>query len=343
MSSCSLCIDIIGCLACAEAIQLYCTYNIGITYSLTLPEQGYIEFIFPLHADNTVSIVAGVVASAVVLPVLLVVVVLVVIVVRRMRTRKEVEQLNYQPEQTPNEGKHPSSANTYDMYDMPEVQHHLAVDISGHYELDEAFTGTASAVAAHSINTYDGVQYSEVDQGPAGNRGRGGYEEAGMYEEPVSSSVVVTVIGMEKAKKKMAGTTQKESASKAVNPDELYAQPDKSKKKTNGKEADKDEGLNTTRAPDQLYAQPDKSKKSVKKQGKQQQLQSMTDPEQLYTQPNKARAAGVHTVGEDTEVAPQLPPPYVPDEEQYYNTRSGAGPANQEGMYTYAVIDWQQK
>ena len=55
---------------------------------------------------------------------------------------------------------------------------------------------------------------------------------------------------MQKAKKKMAGTTQKESASKAVNPDELYAQPDKSKKKTKEKEADKDEGLNTTCAPD---------------------------------------------------------------------------------------------
>ena len=292
---------------------------------------------------------------------------LVVIVVRRMKMKKKAEHLKYQPEQTSHEGKHPSSANTYDMYDMPEIQHHLSADVSGHYELDEAFTGTASAIAAHNINTYDGVQYSEVDQGPGG----GGYEVEGMYEEPERSSTAVTVKGMQKAKKKMAHTATKESASKAVNPEELYTQPEKSKK-TQKREADKDEGMNTTlgsdqlyaqpdkskkkqkekaggkaegsnTSPDLLYAQPDKSKKSVKKQGKQQQLQSVTDPEQLYTQPNKARAAGVHTVGEDTEAAPQLPPPYVPDEEQYYNTRSGAGPPNQEGMYTYAVVDRRLK
>ena len=102
-------------------------------------------------------------------------------------------------------------------------------------------------------------------------------------------------------------------------------------------------GLNTTPGPDQLYAQSDKSNKSGKKQGKQQQLQSVTDSEQLYTQPNKAHAAGVHTVEEGTEAAPQLPPPYVPDEEQYYNTRGGAGPPKQEGMYDYAAVDRQQK
>ena len=54
-------------------------------------------------------------------------------------------------------------------------------------------------------------------------------------------------------------------------------------------------GLNTTPGPDQLCAQSDKSNKSGKKQGRQQQLQSVTDSEQLYTQPNKAHAAGVHS------------------------------------------------
>ena len=135
-------------------------------------------------------------------------------------------------------------------------------------------------------------------------------------------------------------------ASVAVNPDELYTQPDKSKKKQKDKARDKGEGKNNTVGADQLYAQPDKSKKkgAMKKQGKQQQpIQSVTDPEQLYTQPSKGHAAGMLAAREGTkEAAPQLHPPYIQDEEHYYNTRSGPGPPNQERNYEYAILDWQQ-
>ena len=255
---------------------------------------------------------------------------LVVIVVRRMKTRKDAEPLSFQQERTPREGEHPTVTSMYQSaYEMPEIQHHISADISGHYEMDETFTGTFSAV-------HDGTQYSEINQGSAGG---GGYGEVGMYEEPERSSAAVTVKGTQKTKKKVAGTAQKESQSKPVNLNELYAQPDKSKKTRKGKAGD-----NSTPGPDQLYAQPDKTKKRGKRQSNQQQLQPVTDPEQLYTQPNKTHSvADMYEAGENMEGPPAPPPPYVPVEEQYYNTRSGAGPPSQERNYDYAELDWSQK
>ena len=412
---------------------------------------------FPLHADNTLFIAVGVAASVIALLVLLAVVVLVVIVVRRMKSRKEVEPVNYHQEHTPHVGEHPGGDNLYqNTYEMPEVQRHTSADISGNYEVDDTFTSAASARAPLGINTHDGVQYSEIDQGPTGHQDRGGYGVEGMYEQPERSSAALAVMGVQRAQKETAGSAQSQSVSKAENLSELYAQPDKSKKtqkmkagdtgvqraqketagsaqsqsvskaenlnelyaqpdksrKTQKKKAgDTDEGLNTTPGPDQLYAQPDKAKKGGKKQSEQKQPRPVTDPEQLYTQPNKARAAtGKHPVGEDAEAepnktkktkkdsqvtrseeaaassddmyakpdmtkkgdrksqlppqaplpyknheeakhmsegdgdaAPELPPPYIPNDERYYNTRGGAGPPNQEGNYDYATVDWHPK
>ena len=254
-----------------------------------MPEPLYSDFISS-PADNALSIVAGVAASVIV-PVLLVVVALVVIVVmRRMRTRKDAESLSFQQERARHEGEHPTVTSMYQSaYEIPEIQHRLSVDISGHYE---TFAGAAYPVAANSINTHDGARYSEITQGPAGG---GGYEVEGIYEEPESSSAAVTANGMQITKNKMAGTAQKESLSKPVNLNELYAQPDK-------------------------------SKKSGKRLSNQQQLQPVTGPKQLYTQPNKTHSAtGMYEAGENIEGPPDLPPPYVPDEEQYYNTRGATG------------------
>ena len=364
--------------------------------------------IFRLHADNTLFIVVGVVASVIALLVLLAVVVLVVIVVRRMKSRKEVEPVNYYEEHTPHVGEHAGGATLYqNSYEKPEIQHHTSANISGDYEVDDTFTSAASARAPLGINTLDGVQYSKIDQGPTGHQDRGGYGVEGMYEQPERNSVALAVMGVQRAQKETAGSAQSQSVSKAENLNELYAQPDKSKK-TQKKAGDMDEELNTTPGPDQLYAQPDKTKKGGKKQSEQKQPRPVTDPEQLYTQPNKARAAtGKHPVGEDAEAepnitkktkkdsqvtrseeaadpsddmyakpdmtkkgdrksqlppqaplpykkhkeakhksegdgdtAPDLPPPYIPDEERYYNTRGGAGPPNQEGNYDYATVDW---
>ena len=364
---------------------------------------------FPLHADNTLFIVVGVAASAIALLVLLAVVVLVVIAVRRMKSRKEVEPVNYHQEHTPHVGEHPGGDNLYQNTDkMPEVQHHTSADISGHNEVDDTFTSAASARAPLGISTHDGVQYSKIDQGPTGHQGGGGYEVEGMYEQPERSSAALAVMGVQRAQKETAGSAQSQSVSKAENLNELYAQPDKSRKTQKKKAGDTDEGLNTTPGPDQLYAQPDKTKKGGKKQSEQKQPRPVTDPEQLYTQPNKARAAtGKHPVGEDAEAepnktkktkkdsqvtrseeaadpsddmyakpdmtkkgdrksqlppqaplpyknhkeakhkgewdgdaAPELPPPYIPNDERYYNTRGGAGPPNQEGNYDYATVDW---
>ena len=261
-------------------------------------------------------IAAGIAASVIALLVLLVVVVLVVIVV--MRTRKE--------ERTPCKGEYPNvTSKDQSAYEMPEIQ--------DHYDYDETFTGTVSAV-------YDGVQYSEINQGPAG----GGSGVEGMYEEPEKSSAAVTVKGTQKTKKKVAGTAEKGSASEPVNLNELYAQPDKSKKTQKGKAGDNGKGLNTTPGPDQLYAQPDKTKKTGKRQSNQQQLQPVADPDQLYTQPNKTHSAtGMYEATESMEGPPDLAPPYVPDEDQYYNTRGGAGPPSQERNYDYAEPEWSLK
>ena len=362
---------------------------------------------FPLHADNTLFIVVGVVASVIALLVLLAVVVLVVIVVRRMKSRKEVEPVNYHEEHTPHVGEDPGGDNLYqNTYEMPEVQHHTPANISGDYEVDDTFTSAASARAPLGTNTHDGVWYSKIDQGPTGHHGGGGYEVEAMYEQPERSSVALALMGVQRAQE-TAGSAQSQSVSKAENLNELYAQPDKSKKTQKKKAGDTNEELNTTPGPDQLYAQPDKTKKGGKKQSEQKQPRPVTDPEQLYTQPNKARAAtGKHPVGEDADepnktkktkkdsevtrseeaaaslddmyakpdmtkkgdrksqlppqaplpykkhkeakhksewdgdAAPDLPPPYIPNDEQYYNTRGGAGPPNQEGNYDYATVDW---
>ena len=265
----------------------------------------------------------------------------VIVVMRRMRSRKEVEFLNFHQERTPHEGEHPTVTSMYQSaYEMPEIQHRLSADISGHDEMDETFHGTAPARAANSTNARDGAQYSEITQGPAGD----GYGVEGMYEEPERSSATATVKGTQKIKKKVAGTAEKGSASEPVNLHELYAQPDKSKKTQKGKAGDNGKGLNKTPGPDQLYAQPDKTKKSGKRQSNQQQLQPVADPDQLYTQPNKTHsAAGMYETGENMEGPPDPPPPYVPVEEQYYNTRSGAGPPSQERNYDYAELDWSHK
>ena len=317
--------------------------------------------------------------------------------------------MNYHQEHTSHVGEHPGSATLYqNTYEMPEIQHHMSADISGHNEVDDTFTSAASARAPLGINTHDGVRYSEIDQGPTGHQGGSGYGVEGMYEQPERSSVALAVMGVQRSQKQTAGSAQSQSVSKAENLNALYAQPDKSRKTQKMKAGDTDEGLNTTPGPDQLYAQPDKAKKGGKKQSEQKQPRPVTDPEQLYTQPNKARAAtDKHPVGEDAEAepnvtkktkkdsqvtrseeaaaplddmyakpdmtkkgdrnsqlppqaplpykkhkeakhqsegdgdaAPELLPPYIPDDERYYNTRGGAGPPNQEGNYEYATADW---
>ena len=288
--------------------------------------------IFHFHADNTLFIVVGVAASVVALLVLLAVVVLVVIVVRRMKSRKEVEPVNYHQEHTPHVGEHPGGATLYQNTDeVPEIQHHTSANISGDYEVDDTFTSAASARAPLGINTLDGVRYSKIDQGPTGHQDRGGYGVEGMYEQPERSSAALAVMGVQISQKETAGSAQSQSVSKAENLNELYAQPDKSKKTQKKKAGDIDEELNTTPGPDQLYAQPDKTKKKRKKQSEQKQPQPVTDPEQLYTQPNKAQAAtGKHPVGEDAEAEPNKTKKTKKDSQV---TRSEEAAASSDDMY----------
>ena len=156
--------------------------------------------IFLIYADNTLFIVVGVVASVIALLLLVGVVVLVVIVLRRMKSRKEVEAVNYHHEHTPHVGEHLGSATLYQNTDeMPEIQHHTSADISGDYEVDDTFTSAASARAPLGINTLDGVQYSKIDQGPTGHQDRGGHGVEGMYEQPERDSVAL--MGVQRSQK----------------------------------------------------------------------------------------------------------------------------------------------
>ena len=152
-------------------------------------------------------------------------------------------------------------------------------------------------------------------------------------------------MGVQRAQKETAASAQNQSVSKAENLNELYAQPDKSKKTQKKKAGDTDEGLNTTPGPDQLYAQPDKAKKGGKKLGEQKQPQPVTDPEQLYTQPNKARAAtDVHPVGEDAEGEPKKTKKTKKDSQI---TRSEEAAAPSDDMYAKPDMtkkgDWKSQ
>ena len=200
---------------------------------------------------------------------------------------------------------------------------------SGHSEPDyataaDAFINPASATASFKTHIY------EIDQ-PSDIGGGGVYEEARIdwsggrhFEEPVKGA-------SEKQKK----CTIKEVKTKLVKLEDLYAEPNKAKKK----DAKKVSRSGVATLSDDLYAQPDMTKKKTQKgqQDLKQEVKLLPQAPLLYKQHKEVK----HKSEVDGEDAPELPPLHVPDEEQYYNARGG--PSSLEREYDYAVLDWQQK
>ena len=263
-------------------------------------------------------------------------VVAVVVVVKRKRKMTETAQSHSKAylEDSLHEGK---GSKDICMYQNVQSQ---PTPASGHKEpyystAADNFTNPASATASFRAHMYDSADYSKVDAG-----GEGLYEEArvearcggGEYSgEPV------------KGASRGQNTSAVEKANcELVNPEELYTQPDKMAKVKKDMQGSKSE---QSAAPlEDLYTMPDMTKKM--EQRNQQCWEQESEEKKLAPQapiPYKKHKEAKHESGENGEDVPEVPPPYVPDEEQYYNTRGGAGPSSLERRYDYAVLDWQQK
>ena len=197
----------------------------------------------------------------------------------------------------------------------------------------DAFINPASATASFKTHMHDYA--NEIDQGPTDVGGGGVNEEArlewsggGRFEESVKDA-------SEKEKKSAA----KKIKTQLVKPEDLYAEPNKAKKKGAKKVNRSDEVATPS---DDLYAQPDITKKKTQK-GQQDLEQKVKLPPQAPLPYQKHKESKHNNSEEDAEDVPELPPPYVPDEEHYYNARGEGGPSSSERKYDYAVLDWQQK
>ena len=195
------------------------------------------------------------------------------------------------------------------------------------------FINPASATASFSTNynVYDstsGVGHCEdarVEEKPP---------KDGYYEDPVNSKLG-----------KLKKSSLKKNSLKVKNPEDLYAQPIKVKKKWKSKNDSQVNETEEVAAPcDDLYAQPDMTKKKDKRS--QQHLEQENEERKPFPTaplPYKKHVEVMQEEDKDEEDIPEVPPPFVPDGEQYYNTKGGVVPPTQDGNYDYAVVDRQQK
>ena len=221
------------------------------------------------------------------------------------------------------------------------VQNQLTA-ASGHNEpyystAADTFTNPASATASFSAHMYDSAD--EIDREPTDVGEEGLYEEAKVEERCGGGGY------LEEPEKCVSGKQKKSAAkkvnSKLVKPEDLYAEPNKVKKKNAKKDSQASKTEETAVPSDELYAKPDMTKKKDQR-SKQDSEQERKLPPQAPL-PYKKHKEAMHESEEDGEDVSEVPPPYVPDEEQCYNTRGGAGPSFLERRYDYAALDWQQK
>ena len=266
-------------------------------------------------------LIAGVVVSLLVVLLLLSLVGGVIAVVVKARRKMEAKETvhdsgeayeNVQGQTTPS-SRHNESA-----YDYA-----AATDI---------FINPASATVSFSAN------YNVYDS----TSGEGHCEDARVEEKlPIGGCYDDLSSKVGKQKK----SSLKKNSPKVENPEDLYAQPAKVKKKWKSK---KDSQVNETKEVaalcDDLYAKPDMTKKKDKRS--QQHWEHENEerkPVPTAPLPYKKHVEVMQKADEDEEDIPEVPPPFVPDGEQYYNTKCGAGPSTEDGNYDYAVVDRQQK
>ena len=237
---------------------------------------------------------------------------------------------------------------------MREKQAKETVQDSG--EAYENVQGHSTPPSRHNQNTYDYATASDIFINPASatasfstrynvhdsTSGECHCEDARVEEKlPKGGCYEDLSSKVEKQKK----SCLKKNSPKVEHPEDLYAQPTKVKKKWKSKN---DSQVNETEEVDtpcdDLYAKPDMTKKKDKRS--QQTWEQESEEEKLVpTAPlsYKKHVEMKQETDEDEEVIPEVPPPFVLDGEQYYNTKCGAGPPTQDSNYDYAVVDRQQK
>ena len=272
------------------------------------------------------ALIVGMVVSILVVVILLSLVGGVVAVVVRAKRKREVE--SGQQSHCKAEDKASEGDVSINMYQNVQSQATPASGSSGpNYDIAaDIFVNPASATASFKTHMYDSV--SNLDQEPTEVGGGRVYEEArvewdgrGHNEDPVKST-----------SGKQTKSAAKKMNAKLEKLDDLYAQPNKVKKKKNDAKEDSQVSRKEAAAPsDDLYAQPDMAEK--KHQKRQQDVeQERKLPPQVPPPYKKHKEAKQE--GEDEEDVPALPPPYVPD------TDDGDEPSPTERKFEYAVLDW---
>ena len=285
-----------------------------------------------------------------------------------MKANKTVES------QSNEEDGPPKIEDIADNADTCQNARHQPSDSSRHNEdahdyatAENIFINPASATASFSANLYDSANYSEVDHRPF-TAGREGHCEGvkveqkwgggGCHEDSVKAAISKQKKSALKDSSKVATPEElyaqpdkvkkkKNVSTKVMKPEELYAQPDKAKKKKKNMSIVKDNEVTSEEVAvpcDDLYAQPDMTKKKDKRS--QQHWKQESEERKLVPTvplPYKKHVEVKQETDQDEEDIPEVPPLFVPDEEQYYNIRGGDGPSTQDGNYNYAVVDRQQK
>ena len=304
-----------------------------VTFSFQL------QFILKVHTSTVTwssfpALIAGVVVALLVVVLSLVGGVMAVVLWVRRKKMMEAGQSNSKAEDSPHEGE--VNAN---MYQNVQSQ---PTPASGHNEPyystapDVTFINPASATASFSAHMYDSA--NEIDQEPTDVGGEGLYEEARVEERCGGGG------HFEEPEKRVSGK-QKKSAAKKVNtkmgnPEDLYAEPNKVKKKNAQKDSKVTRTEEAATPSDDLYAKPDMTKKKDQRSQQNSEQERKLPPQAPL--PYKKHKEVMHEREEEVEDVPELPPPYVSDEEQCYNTRGEARPFSLERRYDYAVLDWQQ-
>ena len=310
-----------------------------------------------IHKSDVVFIsavlIAGVVVSlavAILLLVALVVVVLAVVVVVRRRKRGKrggvVKERNntttdsyyeFDDEETENENSVQNGQASQSMSNSHLADHLLK--ISEHYEVSSVFINSASSDKSLGINIcHNDIHQSAPECWGALEVTSAQWNGAGSCEELSSRDYCdVFPTGINIPGHKDDANSSNAQKKEELNPDLMYAQPDRSKNKGNAREG---EGRFEDKPPlpTDMYARPDMAKKKHRRQqkhegkgGQKKLVPQAFLPYQHYQEHAVER-------GEDREAAPAPPPPYIPHEEQYYNTRGGAGPPSQERNYDYVVV-----
>ena len=210
----------------------------------------------------------------------------------------EAGQSNSKAQDSPHEGEV-----NINMYQNVQCQ---PTPASGHNEpyystaADVTFINPASATASFNTHMYDSAD--EIDREPTDMGGGGVYKEA------------------------------KKVTTKLVNPEDLYAEPNKVKKKNAKKDSPSSRSEVTAAPSDDLYAKPDMTKKKDQRSQQESEQERKLLPQAPL--PYKKRKEAMHENEVDGGDVPEFPPLYVPDEEQYYNTGGGAGLPPQRGGIT---------